>query len=511
MIGRIATFMLLLMEADLIFISLMVVKSIVEKYDCCALITSPEQLDCSFEATEACLWFNGTNGVEDSIDWSLAEALSLPSDSEFPLFLSSSNNNNVKCLNEDLTKDNIPQKMSFTTLDCDKTKLVTLMVTSKKTGTDKYVYVSAQSRNATAWIVSDEITAQSKAGYLSFSYWKNQATFSIKVCSRSPPGFPNKLNCSWPLLSSRNHKNQWIREKITIPTSKNSKSTNDLFALDDIQYRTVENKADSHGNYVKASNREEPVALAISEKFIFKQNKPKLEDTNSSNSIHFDSLPDKNFVSKRNDFTEPEIFNGKENAHEKKLATSTKSCILEQSKAYSMPMKIFIYTEHCPQVACDFDMNICQYQNMGPMLWKQTKSSIGNPLISIGSDFNGDGGFLYAASIHNSEETFTLASNSFVTDVPGILSFNYYIPGKIGKLQVCDNIYCTIVFNKLNLTTVSETVQWNFEEMKILPGVHQLFFIASHLPPHHILAIDNIQLWNENKDEELICDSLASN
>ncbi|KRZ11830.1 hypothetical protein T11_16327 [Trichinella zimbabwensis] len=122
-----------------------------------------------------------------------------------------------------------------------------------------------------------------------------------------------------------------------------------------------------------------------------------------------------------------------------------------------------------------------------------------------------DGGFLYAASIHNSEETFTLASKSFVTDVPGILSFNYYIPGQIGKLQVCDNIYCTTVFNKLNLTTVSETVQWNFEEMKILPGVHQLFFIASHLPPHHMLAIDNIQLWNENKDEELICDSLASN
>ncbi|KRZ69103.1 hypothetical protein T10_4289 [Trichinella papuae] len=483
------------MRAQLVFLFLVSLE-----YDCCALITSPEQLDCSFEATEACLWFNGTNGVEDSIDWSLAEALLLPSNSEFPLFLSSSNNTDVKCLNGDLTKDNIPQKMSFTTLNCDKNKLITLMVTSKKTGTDKYAYVNAQSRNATAWIVSDEIAAQSKAGYLSFSYWKNQATFSIKVCSRSPPGFPNKLNCSWPLLSSGKHKNQWIREKILIPTSKNSfeiifvfqsKSANDLFALDDIRYRTIENKAAGHANYVRENKKEEPVALAIPEKFIFKQNKPKLKDSNSSNSIHFASLPDKNFVLKRNDFSEPEIFN-------------------EQS-TYSMPMKIFIYTEHCPQVACDFDVNICQYQNLGHMLWKQTKRSIGNPLISIGSDFNGDGGFLYAASIHNSEETFTLASKSFVTDVPGILSFNYYIPGQIGKLQVCDNIYCTTVFNKLNLTTVSETVQWNFEEMKILPGVHQLFFIASHLPPHHMLAIDNIQLWNENKDEELICDSLASN
>ncbi|KRX63502.1 hypothetical protein T09_42, partial [Trichinella sp. T9] len=116
------------------------------EYDCCALITSPEQLDCSFEATEACLWFNGTNGVEDSIDWSLAEALSLPSDSESPLFLSSSNNNNVKCLNEDLTKDNIPQKMSFTTLDCDKTKLVTLMVTSKKTGKICYMQKAAKNK-----------------------------------------------------------------------------------------------------------------------------------------------------------------------------------------------------------------------------------------------------------------------------------------------------------------------------------------------------------------------------
>ncbi|KRY88407.1 hypothetical protein T4D_2759 [Trichinella pseudospiralis] len=494
MIGRIAAFMLLLMEADLIFQSLIVLKSIVQKYDCFALITTPEQLDCSFEATEACLWFNGTNGVEDSIDWSLAEALLLPSDSEFPLFLSSSNYT-------DLAKDNIPQKMSFTTLNCDKNKPVTLMVTSKKIGTDKYAYVNAQSKNATAWIVSDEIAAQSKAGYLSFSYWKNQATFSIKVCSRSPPGFPNKLNCSWPLLSSGKHKNQWIREKILIPTSKNSfeiifvfqsKSANDLFALDDIRYRAVENKAAAgHANYVKESKEEEPVALAISENFIFNQNKSKLEDSKSSDSNHLASLPDKNFVLKRNDFAEPEIFN-------------------EQS-TYSMPMKIFIYTEHCPQVACDFDVNICQYQNLGYMLWKQTKRSIGNPLISIGSDFNGDGGFLYAASIHNSEETFTLASKSFVTDVPGILSFNYYIPGQIGKLQVCDNIYCTTVFNKLNLATVSETVQWNFEEMKILPGVHQLFFIASHLPPHHMLAIDNIQLWNENKDEELICDSLASN
>ncbi|KRZ11829.1 hypothetical protein T11_16327, partial [Trichinella zimbabwensis] len=213
---------------------------------------------------------------------------------------------------------------------------------------------------------------------LSFSYWKNQATFSIKVCSRSPPGFPNKLNCSWPLLSSGKHKNQWIREKILIPTSKNSfeiifvfqsKSANDLFALDDIRYRTIENKAAGHANYVRENKKEEPVALAIPEKFIFKQNKPKLEDSNSSNSIHFASLPDKNFVLKRNDFSEPEIFN-------------------EQS-TYSMPMKIFIYTEHCPQVACDFDVNICQYQNLGHMLWKQTKRSIGNPLISIGSDFNG--------------------------------------------------------------------------------------------------------------------------
>ncbi|KRZ69102.1 hypothetical protein T10_4289 [Trichinella papuae] len=128
------------MRAQLVFLFLVSLE-----YDCCALITSPEQLDCSFEATEACLWFNGTNGVEDSIDWSLAEALLLPSNSEFPLFLSSSNNTDVKCLNGDLTKDNIPQKMSFTTLNCDKNKLITLMVTSKKTG--KICYMQKAAKN----------------------------------------------------------------------------------------------------------------------------------------------------------------------------------------------------------------------------------------------------------------------------------------------------------------------------------------------------------------------------
>uniref|UniRef100_A0A5S6QEN5 MAM domain-containing protein n=1 Tax=Trichuris muris TaxID=70415 RepID=A0A5S6QEN5_TRIMR len=465
------------------------------------IVVIPDQLNCDFDPPQSCRWFNGTNGVEDTNDWHLAKAIPiyLGSEGTIRTVLAHADPNASECFTRSSEQDgNKPDKFVLSAFDCSN-KVFSIVATTKMESSDLYTYVKGDSHQFSAWMVSDKIVQQHRPSMLTFFYWYNRGASTIKVCRREPPGYPNALHCSWEAPMQKGNVNKWTRARALIQPSKypfeiiivmEAKHMKSLVAIDDIVYTDhVENAIQTQIPTEKLEAKQEELSL-------FSETKVSTEDTETRSSINlgfFDANQTGNTsVDRGND------------ENEQKMNVRKVEKLLVHDKAPARA-RIVIDADPCPQVACDFDTGLCSYQNVGKTLWRQTTKSIGSILMSISGDMNEDGGFCYAASLTNFKETFTLRSDPFTTDVDGLLTFNYIIPGRMGKLQVCDSTQCVVVFDQTSIMADDHLAQWEAAELVLPGGTHQLYFIASGLPSHHLLAIDNVQIWDKEKTNEMIC------
>ncbi|VDP15478.1 unnamed protein product [Soboliphyme baturini] len=145
------------------------------------LVTDPSELNCRFD--HVCHWLNGTSGLEDDGQWSLATAISLnPADIPHTSYVKT----NQKCSREPERK--VDQHLKHTI---------------------------------------------NQPSMITFSYWRSSVLALLKVCTRQPSGFSNPIHCKWDSSVYEIKDNRWQSAKLLIPASYTSFEVRSIILLFD--------------------------------------------------------------------------------------------------------------------------------------------------------------------------------------------------------------------------------------------------------------------------------------
>uniref|UniRef100_A0A1I7YTF3 MAM domain-containing protein n=1 Tax=Steinernema glaseri TaxID=37863 RepID=A0A1I7YTF3_9BILA len=164
-------------------------------------IKASGDLNCDFN--QRCRWRNGT-GLEDSGEWLVSNVAPIDTQRQIESMHTGSN--------------------------------------------DQFGYTFGMNGRQSAILISDVISCQLGGAKLKFWYWKTDATTTLEVCIRQPPGNPDpsKLHCYNAL--SGTHAQQWIYIAVELPPMSQPfelviraffTQPVDIIAIDDISYDAI--------------------------------------------------------------------------------------------------------------------------------------------------------------------------------------------------------------------------------------------------------------------------------